>query len=164
MIFLINTLAIIIILTGIGATCLNLPGSILVFGGILLSSWYGDFSVVSGYWVAFFVILTLLSLFIDNLAMLLGSKKCGASKYGMIGAFLGGIILLIFLGPIGILLGPFVGALVFEYFFAKKELHAAAKAGYGALIGTILGIIGKLTITAMMALVWLVLQFSSYFK
>ncbi len=162
MIFLINSLAVITILLGIGLTCLNLPGSILVFGGILLGSWYSDFATTSGWWILAFALLTLFSLFIDNIAMMLGGKRCGASKYGIIGAFLGGILFLIFMGPIGIIAGPFIGAFVCEYLFAKKELKESAKAGFGALIGTILGLIGKLVITAIMALVWLYLHFSSY--
>ncbi len=147
-----------------GLTCLNLPGSLLVFGGILLASWYTGFTTVSGLWIFGFALLTVLSLFIDNLAMMLGGKRCGASKYGIIGAFIGGILFLIFMGPLGIIVGPFVGAFVCEYTFAKKELQASAKAGFGALIGTLLGILGKLVITAIMALIWFFLHFSTYWK
>src|SRR6266850_3595983 len=58
-------------------------------------------------------VLMVVSLVMDYLASMAGAKKLGATWRGVLGAVVGGVIG-IFLGPLGILLGPFLGALVFE--------------------------------------------------
>ncbi|HEY5782476.1 MAG TPA: DUF456 family protein, partial [Lysobacter sp.] len=104
-------LAGLLILAGIVGTVLPaLPGLPLVFAGMLLAAWAGNFQEVG--WVPLLVLglLTLLSLGIDFLATSLGAKRVGASKLAVAGAVLGTFAGLFF-GPVGLFAGPFVGAL-----------------------------------------------------
>ena len=50
----------------------------------------------------------------DNFIPVLGAKKFGGGRGSVIGSSVGLVIGLLFLGPFGILLGPFFGALIGE--------------------------------------------------
>ena len=84
----------------------------------------------------------------------LGAKRYGATAWGMVGAMLGGVVGL-FLGFLGIILGPFVGAVLAEV-LAGREWQKALKAGVGTFVGFVLGGIGKIVCSIAMILVFLV--------
>ncbi|HTD65844.1 MAG TPA: DUF456 domain-containing protein [Candidatus Limnocylindria bacterium] len=87
------------------------------------------------------LLITALALVMDYLASLYGAKRFGATKKGMAGAIIGGIVGLFFNLP-GILLGPFIGATTFEM-AGGREWKPAMKAGIGATLGLFAGAIGK---------------------
>jgi uncharacterized protein len=95
-------------------------------------------------WIAltFLVLITALAMVMDYLATVLGAKRFGATRKGMIGAIVGGLIGLFFSLP-GIVLGPFIGAVAFEL-SGGRELKPAAYAGLGATLGLFAGAVGKL--------------------
>jgi len=72
---------------------------------------------------------------LDYFIPAMGTKRFGGSRSGAIGTTVGLIIGLIFLGPFGILIGPFAGALVGELVFNQTESKAAFKAATGSFIG-----------------------------
>jgi uncharacterized protein YqgC (DUF456 family) len=80
----------------------------------------------------------LLIMLVDFLAPMLGAKKYRASKYGILGAFLGLIVGIIVFGFWGIVLGPIIGAFVFEL-IAIRRPKRAFKAAVGAFIGFVAG-------------------------
>jgi len=86
--------------------------------------------------------LTLTSLAMDYLASMYGAKKLGATWRGVLGAVVGGMIGILFSLP-GIIIGPFLGALLFEM-IGGREWKAAGRAGLGAVIGLFVGALGKL--------------------
>ena len=136
-------LAVILILVGIAGVILPaLPGLPLVFIGMLLAAWAGDFQQIG--WVTLVVLglLTLLSVAVDFFATLVGAKRVGASRKALWGAMLGTFIG-IFFGPIGLFAGPFVGALLGELWHGK-EIGQATKVGLGTWLGIVLGIVLKL--------------------
>ena len=95
--------------------------------------------------------LTALSLAMDYLASMYGAKRLGATWRGVLGAVVGGTIGMFFALP-GILVGPFLGALLFEM-MGGREWKQAAQAGLGAVIGLFVGALGKLACcVAMMGL------------
>ncbi len=94
------------------------------------------------------VLLTLLSVAFDYLASMFGAKKLGATWLGVLGAVMGGLVGIFFSLP-GILLGPFLGALLFE-FAGGRQLKPAAKAGLGATLGLLAGALGKFAIAITM--------------
>ena len=61
---------------------------------------------------------------------------------------IGGVVGLFFSLP-GIILGPFIGATLFEL-LGRKELKSAARAGVGAVVGLLLGVVGKCSISVIM--------------
>src|SRR4030095_11381588 len=82
------------------------------------------------------------------------AKYFGATKWGVAGAVVGGIVGL-FTGLVTLLILPIAGAIVGE-FIAGKQLVSAGKAGWGALLGNLAGMIGKLFIGLAMVIWWLV--------
>ena len=136
-------LAVILILVGIAGVILPaLPGLPLVFIGMLLAAWAGDFQQIG--WVTLVVLglLTLLSVAVDFFATLVGAKRVGASKKALWGAVLGTFVG-IFFGPIGLFAGPLVGALLGELWHGK-EIGQATKVGLGTWLGIVLGVVLKL--------------------
>ena len=95
--------------------------------------------------------ITAFSLLVDYLANMYGAKKLGATWRGVLGAVVGGLIGIFFNLP-GILLGPFIGAVVFEMAGGRK-LKEAGRAGLGATLGLLGGALAKLgCCVAMMGL------------
>ena len=67
-----------------------------------------------------------------------GTKKFGGSKYGIWGTVIGLIIGLVFLGPLGIIVGPFLGAFVGELIHDSTDSKRAVKAAFGSFVGFML--------------------------
>ena len=106
--------AIVLIVIGMFGTVLpGLPGTPLVFGGLLLAAWIDDFARVGPITLTVLGVLTFFSLIIDILGAMLGAKRVGASKQAIIGAALGTLFGL-FAGIIGLVVGPLIGAVAGE--------------------------------------------------
>lgn len=137
-------LAVVLVLVGIAGVILPaLPGLPLVFAGMLLAAWAGDFQKIS--WITLVVLglLTLLSLAVDFLATMMGAKRVGASRKALLGAVLGTFAGLFLGGPIGLFAGPFIGALLGELWHGR-ELGKATRVGLGTWLGILLGTVLKL--------------------
>lgn len=139
----------------VGFQAATLPGYILQFITVFL--WFILFDKFNLMTVCFLFVFMFITSFIDNIANLLGAKKFGASKWGIAGAFLGGILSLISGLFWGILILPFLAAFAFEILFDKKDLKKAFKAGLGTFAGFITGYFLKLAITISIA-VWGILM------
>lgn len=85
-----------------------------------------------------------------------GTRWFGGTRWGAVGALVGGIAGLFFM-PFGLLLGPLVGAFVFEMSFARKETQAALHSGIGSVVGTLAGMGIKIVIGTVM-IVWFFLD------
>lgn len=142
-------LAAILILIGlVGVLLPILPGLPLVFVGMLLAAWAGDFQQVGVLVLVVLAVLTLLSIAVDLLATLFGAKRVGASRLALVGAALGTLIGLTF-GIIGIFVGPFVGALVGELLHSRR-IGRATKVGLGTWLGIVLGAVFKIGLAFVM--------------
>ena len=138
-------LAAVLIVIGIIGTVLPiLPGVPIVFGGMLLAAWADHFAHVGTFTLIVLGVMAALALLIDLIAGMLGAKRVGASRYAVIGATLGTLVG-IFFGLPGLLLGPFVGALLGEL-AAGGTLRTATGVGVGAWLGFLVGAIAKLGI------------------
>jgi len=136
-------LAVILILVGIAGVILPaLPGLPLVFAGMLLAAWAGDFQQIGWLPLVVLGVLTLVSVAVDFFATLVGAKRVGASRKALLGAVVGTFAGLFF-GPVGLFAGPFVGALLGELWHGR-ELGKAAKVGLGTWLGILLGTVLKL--------------------
>ena len=89
--------------------------------------------------------IALLVFLIDYVIPALGTKKFGGSKKGIIGSTIGLVIGLLFLGPLGIIVGPFLGAYSGEL-LNKTEQKKALKAALGSLIGFLTGVFLKFAV------------------
>ena len=141
--FLYYALAVILVLVGIGGVILPaLPGLPLVFAGMLLAAWAGDFQQIGWFPLVVLGLMTLLSVAVDFFATMMGAKRVGASRKALLGAVVGTFAGLFF-GPIGLFVGPFVGALLGELWHGR-ELGQATKVGLGTWLGILLGTVLKL--------------------
>jgi uncharacterized protein YqgC (DUF456 family) len=142
-------IAAILILVGFAGTVLPaLPGLPLMFAGMLLAAWAGDFALIGGWTIGVLALMTVLALGIDFIAGLLGAKRVGASRLALVGAAVGTVVGLFF-GLPGLLLGPFIGAVVGELAHTRHA-GTAAKVGVGTWVGLLLGTILKLTVACAM--------------
>jgi uncharacterized protein YqgC (DUF456 family) len=141
----------ILILLGIAGCVLPiLPGPILSFGGLFLLALINNFS--SPLTPTLMIVLAIVSIAVtvmDYIIPLLGAKRYGASRWAIWGAVLG-MAIGIFFSPFGMLLGALIGAVALEW-LVQKGKGQALKAGWGILMGTLLGTVLKLGVSGMMA-------------
>ncbi len=128
-----------------------LPGIPVAWLGLFIYAIGTGFERISVTTVIVFAAITALIMLLDSLAPVLGAKKFQASRWGMLGAFLGMIIGIIFLGFWGVILGPFLGAFLFELLFARKKTKGALKAAFGTFIGYVVSALVKVIFICIMA-------------
>jgi uncharacterized protein YqgC (DUF456 family) len=117
------------------------PGVAIIYLGILIVAWADHFTRIGPVMLFLMLGVTLVALVADNVAGLLGARRAGASAWGVFGAGVGALGGLVF-GLPGVILGPAVGALVFEY-ARNPDAKRAMRAGAGGLLGFLLGVIAK---------------------
>ncbi len=151
-------LAALIVIAGLaGLAFPALPGAPLLFAGLLLAAWAEDFVYVGSGTLIALAVMAALTYVLDFIATALGAQRYGASTRAIIGAMLGAIVGLFF-GLPGILLGPLVGAIIGEL-TARSDLRHAARAGFGAFIGLLLSIAGKLALGCSMIGLYLFVRY-----
>jgi uncharacterized protein YqgC (DUF456 family) len=137
----------IMILGIIGCMVPVLPGPPLSFLGLLLLHFtrFGHFTTWT---LIIFAGIAVAVSVLDYLVPIWGTKKFGGSKYGTRGAAVG-LVVGFFLGPLGIIIGPLLGAFIGEMIF-KDDFYYAVKAGFGSLIGFLTGVGLKLAASFIM--------------
>jgi hypothetical protein len=132
----------------LGAVVPGLPGPPLIFAAALchrlvLGPRGSPWPVV-----IVLAVLMVFSLGLDFLATSYGAKKLGATWRGAVGAALGAMFGL-FWAPVGLVVGPLVGAMVLEM-LAGRHWREAGKAGVGAVLGLLAGTVGKVACSIAM--------------
>ncbi|MGA9342153.1 MAG: DUF456 domain-containing protein [Rhodanobacteraceae bacterium] len=146
---LLYVIAALLIVVGFLGTILPLlPGTPLVFIGMLLAAWVDHFRHVGTFTLIVLGILTVLALAVDFIAGVLGAKRVGASRLALLGATVGTLVGFFF-GLPGLLLGPFAGALIGEL-CAGGGVRKATDVGVGAWLGFVFGAVVKLALTFTM--------------
>ena len=149
MTLLLWTFAIVLVAIGlVGIVLPALPGTILIFLGLLLGAWADHFERVGWMMLVVIGVIGAASYGVDFVAAALGAKHLGASRRAMAGAALG-TILGLFFGLPGILIGPFVGAVVGELTL-HRDWKRVGKAGVSAWIGFAIGTAVKVGIAFVM--------------
>lgn len=120
-----------------------LPGPPIAYLGLLILHFTDKVQYTTTQLVVWLVIVIVLHL-LDYFTPMLGSKYSGGSKWGNWGTVIGTLAGLLFL-PWGIIIGPFLGAVIGEL-LGNKELPQALKSGVGSLIGFMLGTLLKLLV------------------
>ncbi|MEX0982000.1 MAG: DUF456 domain-containing protein [Bacteroidales bacterium] len=133
-----------IIIGFIGSALPVLPGPPLAWVGYLLLHWTDRVNNNPNYdnslWIMlFFVILVTILDYVVPVWW-------GGSKAGMWGATIG-LIVGLFFGPAGIIIGPFAGAFIGELISGKRE-QEALRSGWGSFLGFLLGVGMKLMVCA----------------
>jgi uncharacterized protein YqgC (DUF456 family) len=133
-------LGFILMLVGlIGSFLPILPGPPISWVGLLLLHFT---SVIDMTWTFLGITLAiaLLVFALDYVIPAIGTKKFGGTKAGVIGTTVGLVVALFFpiLGPFGIIIWPFIGALVGEL-LNKADKKTATKAAFGSFLGFLTG-------------------------
>ena len=120
----------------VGAVLPALPGAPLAFGSLLLCKILG-FSEISWWIIGLFGFLTIIGIVLDYTVPIFTTKKMGGSKYGIWGLVLGIFVGIIFspFGFLSIIIAPFLGALIGELMYERKNHKRALKAALGSVIG-----------------------------
>lgn len=143
-------IAIVLMAVGLIGTVLPIvPGTVIILAAAVIHQMMLGTEKSLGWWnIAVLVLLTLLSYALEFASGYFGAKKFGASKWGAFGAMVGAIVGLFF-GIPGLIVAPIIGAIAGEI-VAGKRLVSAGRAGWGTLLGNLVGLIGKLTIGLVM--------------
>ena len=131
----------------VGSILPIIPGPPISWAGLLLLKWT-DFvndhgaAYENALWILlFFVVLVTI---LDYVVPIMGTKKYGGSKRGVWGATIG-VVVGLFFGPLGIIIGPFLGAYIGEITTGKKD-RDALRAAWGSFMGFLLGVGLKLMV------------------
>ncbi len=133
----------------VGVVLPLLPGVPLAWLGLFIYALGTGFGKISVTTTVVFFILTLIILSLDFAAPMLGAKKYKASKFGIIGVFIGFTVGIILFGFWGIIFGPLIGALLGEL-AARKKPGQAFKSALGAFVGFIVGTLFKIIFVLIM--------------
>ncbi|MCB8995218.1 MAG: DUF456 domain-containing protein [Bacteroidales bacterium] len=151
---LLTALGILLLLIGIIGCILPLiPGPPIAFFGMLMLVFtrYVSPEYLTNYknllWI--FALVTIIVTVLDYVVPVWGTKQFGGTRAGTWGAAAGVVIGMIFFGPLGIILGPFLGAFLAELISGRDE-KSSLRAGFGSFIGFILGVGLKLSATFLM--------------
>ena len=149
MFYLLWTLAVVLVIVGLAGVILPaLPGTILIFAGLLLAAWADGFARVGIVTLVVIGLIGAASYGVDFAAAAMGAKRLGASRRAMAGAAIR-TVLGLFLGLPGLIIGPFVGAVAGEL-TAHRDWQRAGKAGVAAWIGFAIGTAVKVGIAFAM--------------
>ncbi len=143
------SLGIILLVVGlVGCIVPVLPGPPLSYLALIflqLTRW-GNFSAT------FLVVMAFVALgvtVLDYVVPVWGTKKTGGTKAGMWGATIGLLLGIFFFPPLGIILGPLVGAVIGES-LRGATLGQSFRAGLGSLLGFLMGTGLKLIASGVM--------------
>jgi hypothetical protein len=141
------------VLAGLAAVVLGLSGNFILLGLALAVAWIGGFEHLG---LGLLLVLLGPALLGELVEMLLGvavARRFGATRWGMIGTFLGGLAgaalgtawIPIVGSLVGAIVGAFAGAFAGEMLRGRRA-RESARAGTGALVGRVAATAFKLLI------------------
>ena len=143
------SIGIVLVAVGLAGLLLPvLPGSPLIFLGLVAVAWADGFSRIRPLELLVLAALALLIVAVDWVAGVVGARTFGASWFGLAGALLG-LLCGIPFGLAGLIVGPFVGAAALEL-LRNRDLRRAGRAGVGTLLGFLVGSVVKCAFAFMM--------------
>lgn len=145
---------------GVFMTAIGLSGTFIVWGGVFFCAVFNKFNTVGLWLIILFLLFAVLGELIEYFSSVMGARRFGASKKGiigsLIGAIAGGIVFSVFfigIGTvIGIFLGTFAGAFAGEY-ISGKNIASSGKAGFGAFLGRAAAVGIKMIIILVIAII-----------
>ncbi len=126
-----------------------LPGPPFSWLGLLVL--YLTSAVPNDWWfLGITLVIALIVFAMDYVIPAVGTRKFGGSRAGMIGTTIGLLVAILFpiLGIFGIIIWPFVGALVGEL-INKADQKTALKAAFGSFIGFLTGTFLKFVVAVI---------------
>lgn len=141
-------LGVVLVLVGIAGSILPLlPGPPIAYIGLLLQQLKTDPPFTTKFLIVWAGIV-IITLVLDYLVPIWGTKKFGGSKYGIWGCTIG-FVAAFWMGPLGIIIGPLAGAFIGEM-LAGKNTRQSFRAAMGSFVGFLLGSFLKLVVCFFM--------------
>ena len=141
------SVAIVLMIVGlIGCVIPVVPGPALAYCGLLCM--IPTSKAPSSFAIAVFGVAALVVTVLDYVVPALGAKRFKCSKCGTWGCVVGTFVGMFFF-PLGLLLGPFCGAVAGEL-LARKRTGEALWGGFGAFLGFLSGVLLKIVFCAVM--------------
>lgn len=148
------TLTILLTLVGLAGVIVPLlPGTTLIVAAMVLHKLLLPESIA---WAAigWIAVFWFLSVVVDFLGVLVGTRLFGGSRWGMAGASGGALVGMFFSLP-ALVLGTIFGAVVAERYIAKKTAEQSIRAGAGAAFGFVISTVGRLACAFVMIVLFL---------
>lgn len=143
------SLAVLLNLVGlVGCIIPGLPGPPLNWLALLLLFFLSS-APITGDFLMIWLVITVIVTGLDYWIPAAGTKKMGGTRYGVWGSLIGLVVGLFFFPPIGLIVGPFLGALAGEL-YAGQNSHQAFRAAFGSFIGLMVGTVAKLIASGIM--------------
>lgn len=126
-----------------------IPGIPLSYVGIVLLHLTSRVDFSPQFLVIWGIVVIIIQV-LDYFVPIWGTKRFGGGKKGVWGSMLGVVLGLFILPPWGIIVLPFVGAVIGEL-LDEKEIKEALKAGFGSFLGFIVGTVAKFLVAIVLA-------------
>lgn len=137
----------------LGSILPALPGLPISYFGILLLHWTNYVHLSNTFLITWFIIVLGVTI-LDNILPIWTTKKLGGSKAGVYGSGIG-LIIGMFIPPIGIILGALFGAIIGEL-MSGSNTKTSLKAGAGVFIGFIVGTVMKVALSIILLYYYLI--------
>jgi uncharacterized protein YqgC (DUF456 family) len=146
------------VLAGLFAIVLGMGGNFILLGLALLTAWAGDFQHLSFPLLLLLAALAVLGEVVEGLLGVVTARRFGATRWGMIGTFAGGLLgaaagtawIPVLGSLVGAFAGAFVGAFVGEL-LGGSGTRTGARAGVGAFVGRVGATAFKIGLGAVIA-------------
>lgn len=127
----------------------------MVIGYVVYGLFFSFEELTLLFWVIQLLFIVLL-FSADMAANAFGVKKFGGTKAGVWGSTIG-LLFGPFVIPVaGILIGPFLGAVLAELIVTRDGLKQAIKSGFGSLIGFLTSSVVKIIVLVVMLVIFIV--------
>ena len=133
-----------------------IPSVIFIIGGFIVYGLFYSFSDLPWWFWVIEILLVVLLFGADTVSNLVGVKKFGGSKAGMWGSTIGLLIGPFVIPFAGILVGPFLGAVLAELFVTKSSWEQSLKTGVGSLVGFLTSVVTKGIVQIVMILLFFI--------
>lgn len=150
-------IAVLFFLAYVGLLVPVLPDYPLALVGFAVYDFLLDGDLGWIFWVIALIVAVILFI-VEYIASGIAVKSKGGSKWGMVAAIIGIFIFPFFLGPLGLIIGPFVMVVMVEY-AQKKKFNEALEIAYSTLVGFVGGIFVKFFVITGMICWFLLLHF-----
>jgi uncharacterized protein YqgC (DUF456 family) len=140
-----------LIIAGIACCALPIiPGPPLSYAALILLSVSREWKAFSKSLLLLLGIITLIVTAGDYVIPLFKTKKYGASRLGLWGGVIGMLAGILFISPYGPFIGAIVGAAIGEIIASRNE-KSSVHMGPGVFIGTVLGILYRLSVCGIIS-------------
>jgi uncharacterized protein YqgC (DUF456 family) len=131
-----------------------IPSVVFMLLGYVIYGLFFSFTELTLLFWVIQILFVILLFSADMAANAFGVKKFGGTKAGMWGSTIG-LLFGPFVIPVaGILIGPFIGAVIAELFVTRHGLKQAIKSGVGSLIGFLTSSVVKVIVLVIMLIVF----------